>query len=601
MRVDVRTLDGAWAHRYDEEVSCGARAPQGPFAMYLADETGFRFLVFDLDTKTGGPAQVLADMRTLAALLDRAGLAFFTVASGPGGGRHLWVPVHDRSGRGADPQLVRDIARAARQHCPSLDISALCNPVSGCVRPPGSLHRLGGYARLLFPTHPADALDLCGASNHHAKLGELSRLLGPPPPETDQLTDGGGTIDLAARALVGRWRPMSAAQAALLDEAPVDASAHLARILVGLALSRWSQDQVVDLVARHAGAPGLEHLRSQGGPGRRRRRGPSEQRAVLVRQWARALAFASRLPHRVPHPGEDTEQVRGLVEQAARVWEATWWESWWRPQAGASDLKALLFVAQMTLEALAPEVEVDCRRLADATGMTASTASRALRRLRMDGRLELVRSGEGPRAHTYRLVRVEDWRIRVVRTGSPRGGTQATPAPATPVPEETRDGLVGQIRARLEHAAHEVWTEPGPGGRGGLGRHLERSAAALALLAPLAQDRVVQALSRRTGYTPKTTARHLGRLLALHLAEVEGGRWTLRPDRYDRAATRLRTSGTRGRRMRRYTAERRAWAAWCRELALLRSPGTLVRLSGPRYPRTPSGRPDHRAARGCAA
>lgn len=187
LRADVRE-GGQWAHRYDAEVRVGSRPPEGPFAMYLADARGaFEFVVFDLDaTRAGGAAAVREDAAWLAQRLDEVGLACLVAASGPSGGLHLWVPVNDPSAPGAPAGLVRRIARAAARHCPSLDISALCNPRTGCVRPPGAPHRCGGYSRLIEPADPAAAAAYCEAApNTLAKLERLAAGLGAAPAEQE--------------------------------------------------------------------------------------------------------------------------------------------------------------------------------------------------------------------------------------------------------------------------------------------------------------------------------------------------------------------------------------------------------------------------------
>lgn len=586
LRLDVRTPTGVWAHRYDRESTIGAHPPAGPFAMYLADHTGFRFLAFDLDAGKTTTEQLQQDLLYLCHALDEAGLVFLIAASGPSGGRHVWVPVNDPSGQGLHAHTVRGIARAAQHHCPSLDISALLNPSHGCLRPPGAPHRHGGHSQLLFPTFPDIAEAYCSAANHLTKFDTLAQKLGPPPPEEDEVL-GGGLIDTHTWRLIGRKRPLPQSTAALLEQTPIDASAHLARIFTGLALARWSRADVIDLVEHHPHAPGLEHLRTQGTNGAgRRRRGPSEQRAVLHRQWARIVHFASRAPRR-EQTTHDTPEVKALVERVAHIYATTRQGSWWRPQAGPSDRKALLYVAAMALTALTDTVEVDCRRLADATGMTPSTASRALRRLILDGRLTLTQPGEGQRAHSYQLVCPSSWKVTQVRDALTQGGTQAIPAPEP----TTREALLDGLTRRLDHAAHDVWSTTR--NARGLGRHRELTAAAL-IDGP---DALTLAdIATYTGYTPTRTLAHLHVLTRYGIIQP-GNRYSPRPYDPHALATRLGTQGVRTRRLRRYQAERKAWAAWCEELARLRAPASLARSSRPRYPRTHQGSPDHRAVR----
>lgn len=613
VRCDVRTESGEWAHRYDDEERVTAHPPSGPYALYLADERGrFRFVVFDLDAKAGGAEQVREDAAFLAEHLDAAGLAYLVAASGSPGGIHLWVPVVDPRAVGAPAHLVARIAHAAGHRCPSVDKSALLNPVTGCVRPPGAPHRNGGYSRLIEPRDPMAAAAYADAApNTLARLERFAEALGPVPVEEDPDTAAGtgGVIDTAAVRLVGRRREMTPATAALLAQAPeADASAHLARILTGLALSRWSLADVLTEFAERPAAPGWAHVRTQAVDGGRRARRGAEQQRLLTRQWSRQVEYAARLPRREQRT-RDTPQVRALVETVWSVEQVSTataeFGHFWRTQSGASDRKAVHFVAQMALEGLTDTVEVDGRRLADATGMTHSTAARALGRLVMDGRLILALEGEGRRAHTYRIVPPTEWAVQQVREApTVQGGTQATPAPAACPPDLTREALLTRMRARSEHATHDVWTAPRPRGTGGLGRHLEATAAALEETPKNTNPYDVDFLIRRTGYTPDTIARHLRTLASWHLLTTTDttGHLRTRPDRYDDTARALNVEGTRARRMARYEHERRVWAAWVAEVETLRAPrGSLVQMlpahRRTRYPRTRDGRPDHAAAR----
>lgn len=611
VRVDVRNEVGEWAHSYDKEEPITSHPPRGPYAIYLADERGrYRFIVCDLDAKAENAEQTRTDAAWLAQRLDQAGLAYLVAVSGAAGGIHLWVPVNDPNKVGAPAHLVAKIAHAASHRCSSLDKSPLLNPTTGCVRPPGAPHRLGGYSRLIEPQDPMAATAYAdAATNTVAKLERLAELLGPVPTkeEQDTATGSGGIIDTAAVRLVGRRREMSKTTATLLTQAhEADASAHLARILTGLALSRWSLVDVLTEFAERPHAPGWQHVRTQATEFGRRPRTKAAQRAILERQWRRQVEYAARLPRREQHT-QDTPQVRALVETVWSIEQVSTataeFGHFWRSQSGASDRKAAHYVAQLALEALTDTVEVDGRRLADATGMVHSTAARALGRLLMDGRLVLTKEGEGRRAHTYRVIPPQKWAVQQVRTTTSQGGTQATPRPGGCPPDLTRRALLTRMRDRSEHAAHDIWTTSGRG-RGGLGRHVEATAAVLVESSEQPSPYDVDLLSRSTGYTPKTTVRHLRILVSQHLVDIKDTTGHIHPrtDRYDDTAQRLGVEGTRARRMACYEHERRVWAAWVEEVEALRAPrrSRVQTISGRRrtpYPRTRDGRPDHATAR----
>jgi DNA-binding transcriptional ArsR family regulator len=77
-----------------------------------------------------------------------------------------------------------------------------------------------------------------------------------------------------------------------------------------------------------------------------------------------------------------------LVDGVQAAIEAETAEGRWARQSGPSDRKALEYVCELALDAVAGELELDCRRLALATGISKSTADRALKRLCWDGWLE---------------------------------------------------------------------------------------------------------------------------------------------------------------------------------------------------------------------
>src|SRR3954471_23931993 len=90
-RVRVADLDatGAALNVYRREISVDGPPPHRPYAVYLADiDGGYRLLGLDLDSGRGPVGEDLAELH---ALLDRAGLPHLVCASGPGGGRHVWI------------------------------------------------------------------------------------------------------------------------------------------------------------------------------------------------------------------------------------------------------------------------------------------------------------------------------------------------------------------------------------------------------------------------------------------------------------------------------------------------------------------------------
>lgn len=119
--------DGAITNSYRSTVpkSGPLPAPGRPYALHLSDEAGrYRLLGFDLDAQKG---PVAADLDRLRALLTRAGLAHVVCASGPGGGRHVWVAL----AQPVSAAVVAGIARGLARMLPSLDTAPLLNPRTG--------------------------------------------------------------------------------------------------------------------------------------------------------------------------------------------------------------------------------------------------------------------------------------------------------------------------------------------------------------------------------------------------------------------------------------------------------------------------------------
>ncbi|MFC7650407.1 hypothetical protein ACFQX6_66265 [Streptosporangium lutulentum] len=141
----------------------------GPFAWYLTNRfQEFLFAVFDLDAAKG---DVQRDVAELVDLLEQAELSYLVCASGPAGGLHVWVPV-----RPVGAGLVDAIARAAARRLPTLDISPLTNPKTGCVRPPGAPHRHGGMSVPLANWRPITAAATAAVLSRANEVERLQRL-----------------------------------------------------------------------------------------------------------------------------------------------------------------------------------------------------------------------------------------------------------------------------------------------------------------------------------------------------------------------------------------------------------------------------------------
>ncbi|MFI6541431.1 hypothetical protein ACIBHY_53890 [Nonomuraea sp. NPDC050547] len=641
-----------WAHSYRRTAKLGEQVPAGPYAWYLTNRRlEYVFVVFDLDAGRFGRQAVERDADELLVELDAADVRYLVCESGPGGGVHVWVPVVPTAAA-----VVRQIAYAAARRWPTLDKSPLTNPATGCVRPPGAPHRAGGYSVPVWEWMPVTAAAAAAAlsvPNDGEAVERLAVVLGAEEVDAGQVeAERVRPVESTARGarLAGRRRPCDVAGLLAATPPPERGHAHLARILVRLALARWSLPEVAELVAAHRAAPGLVHLRRQDSASGPRERSRAEQVEVLARQWDRTVAYASTLRREQPagddvHAEEEwVRRVAAVVEVVASVEQAIEAETAsgrWARQSGPSDRKALEYVMEVALVAVSALVEVDCRRLALETGMGKSTAARALMRLCLDGWLKLEQAGEGQRAHGYRLLpQVVDeqpaqpaahGRVphRPAVLGDAAGhpvtqeisggdGTQATPRPALDLrPALTeRARRIQALQHRRSICAHDAFAHPNQAlGHAGLGRHAAATAAAVH-----SHDLYkVKDLAAHTGYSRAATRRHLTVLTRHQLdprpgtsARSAAARERLHR-RLDRAARQIGSSGRRERRHRRYAIEREAWRWWLEELEWMKTTGKrrptapgqrrLVLAGAPRYanrdayPRDHRGRADHRAAR----
>ena len=575
--------------------TAGAR-PDAPWAVYLTDQTGrFRLLAFDFDAAKGNPA---ADAAMLGGWLEHAGLAHVLACSGPSGGRHVWVALAEA----VDAAVVDTLARLARARLPSLDIAPLSNPVTGCVRPPGAPHRAGGSSRVLAGDPAALAAPTVTAADVAGLVASLAA--GQRPDPLAQLADPGAPLpsDRAGRLFlpgVRRQLPAGSVQALQVDAAAVDANRVLCRVLVGAVAARWRCADIAGLVAH---SPGLEHVRSQGqGPGVPRRvRSPIECRAVLARQWDRAVRWVAAHP-RARNLEDPTFEPRAaalaaVVEQVQTRADAA--AGRWAGPGGPADRRVLDALCVLSLHAVSTVVEADIRRLGLVCGIGRETARTALLRLARDGWVTRHAPADGPRAASWILNGALSTAIDVP------GRSQAAPRPPGPGSAE-RNRWLNLLRTRLGAEAHDVFTPAG-----GLG-HATGQLYAILTTQPASTTQ----LAYQLGTSREDTGIRLGLLRAARLARRTCKGWSVvRADRRDSAAVRLGVAGRLADRARRYALEREAFAWWTGELSWMHAPrrsaasrrpglGQLVALdpadtppAWPAHPRRADGRADFAAA-----
>jgi hypothetical protein len=121
------------------------RLPTRPAAVYLYSHRRTQLLWLDFDAKRHSPAAVNADMATAAAWLTECGGVIVTDRSTSGGG-HLICPL--AIGTSASHDEMVQLVRLLAARLPTLDITPNTNAETGCMTPPGSPCREGGFRQL---------------------------------------------------------------------------------------------------------------------------------------------------------------------------------------------------------------------------------------------------------------------------------------------------------------------------------------------------------------------------------------------------------------------------------------------------------------------
>ena len=519
-------------HSYDATVSIPLQRPEFPWAVYLASsDHRFRLLVFDFDTSRFGADQARTDSDRLAAHLDDLGVHFLRAHSGPTGGQHIWIRLGED---GADQADVGELNRVLVQHYPTFDKSPLSKPRMGVVRPPGAPHRAGGRS----------VPHLAGAELQQA-LKRVSRGTTPevvnwllarhphvePAVRTEEHRRPRIIEDTAGPRLDRPRRPLPHRTADLLATVPskgADRSALAHTILLSMARAGHTLDDVRAAVAT---APGLIRLREDAARGR----------DDTERQWSRALARAATF---TTSPGQaPREPIDDELDDIERALAAS--TAHWGRRGGASDERILHALTALARAARTRVVDIDCRRLAQACGIDASTVSRRLRVLAAEGWVTLSTPGAGIRAATWTINRPAD--AEAFRA------TQGVPAPA-----------FGAGLTLLAHHTHDVWSHRRSGGLGAEAARVHwfyRSGV-----------ETLDDLSDKTGYGAALTAHILRRLHAAGLlAMMAKGKQLLCA--FEHLAKGLGVSGTNARRIARHLADRELFAWWNEEQQWRTTPG----------------------------
>jgi hypothetical protein len=566
--VRVAALDsaGRYENNYPLLAPLTGPEPHGPFAVHLGCSNGreFGLLGFDLDA---GRGDVSHDLAALLELLDSAGVPYLVARSGPTEGRHVWV----RPAAPVPAGMVKQLARGLRYQLPTLDISALSNPVTGALRPPGAAHRTGGRSEIITG-------DLDGFLASFTSLDQL-QLLTETVAASLPAVSRDATVRFVVHDAAGhpylpgpkRALPPRSQQAVRQVVAgDVDASAVQWTVLLGAARAHWTYADVEGLV--QAAVPGLEHLRTvpakTTGSTKRLPRSAREADELLRNDWARAIAYIEATEtsaHPLDAAGDYTSRLAELVDGLeAALARADACPGRWSQAGGATDRLVFDQLCVLHLQAVTGTVEADQRRLALACGIGRETARRALERLAEDGWIRQESLGAGPKAASWTVVVPPT--SDPVSTGQETDGAQVVTRPADAAPT-LRAELLDRLQTHIGLQVHDVFTRQGLGHDAGV------------IWAQIAEGIELLDLQTRTGYPEHRIDQYVGQLhdFGLWHWNDNRGRATTNSSDRDAAAEMLGVRGGLAERQRRYRLERELWAWWIEHVEWLKTPGKTKR------------------------
>ena len=609
-RPTVRMAVDSVTNSYPARRPVDGPPPGFPWAIHLAGPDGmYRLLGFDFDAHTT-TSTATQDCERLCGFLEQVDARFVVCESGPSQGRHVWVAL-------AEPvaaEAVTSLAHGLKRACPSLDVTPLANPATGCLRPPGAPHRHGGHSTVLSGDPWQVLACPTTTARQVARLRELvaSTNLSERIPFSARTPVRTAGVDEAGNVYVPGQRRDLTAYASRVAATPLTAREDASRIgwtiLVSAARAHWRLPEIAVLAAT---SPGLEHYRTvRDAHGIRLPRPATGSRSmarVLREDWRRAVTAVLTTVRPLSDGGDESFNQRAfdvsaVVASVQRRADGS--PGRWQQPGGPSDRRVLDAVCLYVAQALSTVVEADIRRLALTCGLGRQTVCRALHRLIDDAWISLDTPAVGPHGHTYRLGAV------VVHRGSGTGGSQVNTPPAG-VGADDREHWITTLADRLEACAHDLFTP------GGLGIHLGNVYARIPEVSSLTTFAAVAGVT-----VPR--ARMIVEALATQrllvpVGGTSGDLWWRhdKPVTRDELAIAFGVAGKLAQRAVGYRVERLVWAWWLQEhqwlLAGRHTPGKRRRrrpscppaassiscqpgVAGA-YPRQDNGRLDHRRAR----
>ncbi|MGY2119168.1 hypothetical protein ACW9HR_35195 [Nocardia gipuzkoensis] len=168
MRLWNPDLDGY----NDRAQTLTRKLPDQPAAIPIYRDGRTRLLALDFDSTRDRTAAVDRDVHRCLTWIREVGGRAITDRS-TSGGRHILIPLP--LGVTLDLAEAESVVRLLAERLPTLDITPMLNAASGCITPPGSRCKQGGYRRLDGSID--DALDTLTARSAPGFLARLRQLL----------------------------------------------------------------------------------------------------------------------------------------------------------------------------------------------------------------------------------------------------------------------------------------------------------------------------------------------------------------------------------------------------------------------------------------
>lgn len=330
-----------------------------PFAVYVADPTGYRCLVGDFDGD-GAPR----DAEQFRDLLNVVGIRSVMTSSGGDGNRHV-LATFDRRLPAAE---VAGLGSRLRERFSSADIGVLRNPTTGCIRPPGALHRRGGFSIVLGD--PVAALNALETPNDSKTFGDLCDLL--------VVERGGLSGDMRKVLRAGNLRRRYKSRSEMAQ------GLALAYVNAELPEEEFLRDMLDE---RNRGGERVQQENARNGP-----RGAAR---YVHRMWITAIEFKLKSP-----------PIRGRVDVDERLDRAGGWldTRTWKGVGGATDRQ--VFAAHLakarSLGKIAPCYSV--REAAEDAACSIGAISASRERLVRRGCLKRVESDRPDYAHAWEIL-----------------------------------------------------------------------------------------------------------------------------------------------------------------------------------------------------